>query len=85
MCQMASAYMFAIMWGLPATLGFVALKSLNEGSNMTRPAMYVGPVSYTHLDVYKRQVSEILICVFSDPNAVSFTVVRLTCGLSSYV
>lgn len=42
MCQMASAYMFAIMWGLPANLGFVALKSLNEGSNMTRPAMYVG-------------------------------------------
>ena len=40
MCQMASAYMFAIMWGLPANLGFVALKSLNEGSNMTRPAMY---------------------------------------------
>lgn len=38
MCQMASAYMFAIMWGLPANLGFVALKSLNEGSNMTRPA-----------------------------------------------
>lgn len=42
MCEMASAYMFAIMWGLPANLGFVALKSLNEGSNMTRPAMYVG-------------------------------------------
>lgn len=42
MCRMASAYMFAIMWGLPANLGFVALKSLNEGSNMTRPAMYVG-------------------------------------------
>ena len=42
MCQMASNYMFAIMWGLPANLGFVALKSLNEGSNMTRPAMYVG-------------------------------------------
>lgn len=42
MCQMASDYMLAVMWGLPANLGFVALKSLNEGSNMTRPAMYVG-------------------------------------------
>lgn len=42
MCNMASTYLFAIMWGLPANLGFVALKSLNEGSNMTRPAMYVG-------------------------------------------
>lgn len=42
MCDMAQGYIFAIVWGLPANLGFVALKSLNEGSNMTKPAMYVG-------------------------------------------
>ena len=44
MCHIASEYMFYVMWGIPANLGFVALKGLNEGSNMTRPAMYVGIV-----------------------------------------
>ncbi len=39
---MAQDYLKYVLWGVPAHLGFVALKSLNEGSNMTRPAMYVG-------------------------------------------
>ncbi len=42
MCDMACNYLQYVVWGVPAHLGFVALKSLNEGSNMTRPAMYVG-------------------------------------------
>ena len=42
MVHMSEDYILAIMWGVPAFLGFVTLKSLNEGVNMTKPAMYVG-------------------------------------------
>ncbi|MEG0587382.1 MAG: MATE family efflux transporter [Akkermansia sp.] len=42
MVKVAENYVFAVMWGVPANLMFVALKSLNEGTNMTRPAMFVG-------------------------------------------
>lgn len=42
MRRIATGYLHAILWGAPANLIFVALRSLNEGSNMTRPAMFVG-------------------------------------------
>ena len=38
----ATFYLHAILWGAPGFLGFVALRSLNEGLSLTRPAMYVG-------------------------------------------
>ena len=44
MCQMASAYMFAIMWGLPGFMLFVNLRSFLEGFARTRPAMIIGLV-----------------------------------------
>lgn len=42
MTAIAGNYVFAVMGGIPAALFFVALKSLNEGTSMTRPAMFVG-------------------------------------------
>lgn len=45
MTAIAGDYVFAVMGGIPAALFFVALKSLNEGVNMTRPAMFVGLAS----------------------------------------
>ncbi len=45
MRRIATGYLHAILWGAPANLIFVALRSLNEGSSMTRPAMFVGIAS----------------------------------------
>ena len=45
MPSIAGNYVFAVMGGIPAALFFVAFKSLNEGTNMTRPAMFVGIAS----------------------------------------
>lgn len=41
MMNIAHGYLMATLWGVPAHLGFITLKSLNEGTNMTRPAMFV--------------------------------------------
>lgn len=35
-------YLDAVLWGIPAFMGFVCLRSLNEGLSMTKPAMIVG-------------------------------------------
>lgn len=42
MQTIASNYLTFMLWGVPANLFYVALRSLNEGMNMTRPAMFVG-------------------------------------------
>ncbi len=40
--RISSGYIHAILWGAPALLGFVSLRSLNEGMSMTKAAMVVG-------------------------------------------
>lgn len=40
--RIADGYISAIVWGAPAFLGFVYLRSLNEGISLTKPAMYIG-------------------------------------------
>lgn len=45
MQTIASDYIMFMLWGVPANLAYVALRSLNEGNNMTRPAMFVGIVA----------------------------------------
>lgn len=42
--EKAAFYIRAVLWGAPAFLGFVALRSLNEGMSLTRTAMYVAVV-----------------------------------------
>lgn len=42
MQMITSDYIYFMLFGVPANLAFVALRSLNEGANMTRPAMIVG-------------------------------------------
>lgn len=42
MQQKASQYLMFMLWGVPFNLAYIALRSLNEGMNMTRPAMFVG-------------------------------------------
>lgn len=38
----AEGYIYTILWGAPAFLGFVFLRSLNEGISLTKPAMFIG-------------------------------------------
>lgn len=45
MRRIATGYLHAILWGAPGNLIFIALRGLNEGANMTRPAMFVGIAS----------------------------------------
>ncbi len=45
MYEVAKGYLHAVLWGVPANLTFIALRGLNEGANMTRPAMLVGIAS----------------------------------------
>lgn len=42
MARITVGYIKAVLWGVPAFLGFVCLRSLNEGLSMTKPAMLVG-------------------------------------------
>lgn len=42
MSRIAVGYIKAVIWGVPAFLGFVCIRSLNEGMSMTKPAMVVG-------------------------------------------
>ena len=55
--QMAAAHMYNIMWrGSMNVFDIVGPVMIGPSSSHTAGAARIGPVSYTHLDVYKRQV-----------------------------